>query len=80
MTDKSKKLPVRAVLEVMGEYEMLEKCVLGLKQCLETKPCPMHAQYKIIKQQLINLFETKTIVSLANEIVTGEVYISNKRK
>jgi hypothetical protein len=61
----------------MGEHNVLTKCVLGLKQCSEIKPCPMHAQYKSIKHQLIRLFETKTIQTLANEITNGASFIGN---
>lgn len=71
LTEKAKKLPVRSILHAMGEDEILEKCVLGLKQCSEKKPCPMHSQYKHIKQKLIILFETKTIQNLAEEIAKG---------
>ncbi len=77
LTDESKKLPVRSILMAMGEDEVLEKCVLGLKQCSEIQPCPMHAQYKTIKQQLIKLFASKTIRQLADEIKEGEIYINN---
>ncbi|MGE5107348.1 MAG: RrF2 family transcriptional regulator [Sphingobacteriales bacterium] len=79
ITEKSKKMPVRSVLSAMGEDEVLEKCVLGLKQCSEIKPCPMHSQYKLIKPQLIKLFETKTIQNLADEITTGASFIGNKK-
>ena len=79
LTDKAKKLPVYAVLEAMGDGDVLTKCVLGLKQCSEVKPCPMHKQYKTIKQQLIRLFETKTIQSLASEITNGASFIGNKK-
>ncbi len=79
ISEKSKKLPVYAVLEAMREDEVLNKCVLGLKLCSETKPCPMHAHYKLIKQQLIKLFETKTIQHLADEITTGNSFIGNKK-
>ena len=68
LTEKAKKLPVRSILEAMDEDEKLEKCVLGLKQCSETKPCPLHAQYKLIKQDLKKLFEGKTIQNLADEL------------
>jgi Rrf2 family protein len=78
MTEKAKKLPVRAILEAMGEDEILEKCALGLKKCSETKPCPMHSQYKAIKEQLIKLFENKTILYLAEEMAGGSAYINNK--
>lgn len=79
ITDKAKKLPVRAVLEAMEEDEVLEKCVLGLAECSETKPCPMHSEYKLIKQQLTSLFSKKTIQLLAEEISKGAKFINNSR-
>lgn len=68
ITEKAKKMPARFILRTMGEEEILEKCVLGLKQCSEEKQCPMHSQYKYIKQQLKELFESKTIQELADEL------------
>ena len=46
ISDKARKLPAKCILEAMGEEDLLEKCVMGLKQCDEAQPCPMHAQYK----------------------------------
>jgi len=80
MTEKGRKLPVRAILEAMGEDKVLEKCVLGLAQCSESKPCPMHAKYKKIKEQLIELFETKTIQQLADDIKDGAAFINNRSR
>ncbi len=40
----------------------------------------MHSKYKIIKEQLIALFETKTIQQLADDIKNGDVFINNKDK
>ena len=71
ITAKAKKMPVLSILEAMEEDEVLTKCVLGLDQCSETRPCPMHSKYKVIKQQLIQLFERKTIQTLAEEISRG---------
>ena len=78
MSEKAKKLPVRSILLAMGEDQILEKCVMGLKLCSEIEPCPMHAQYKVIKKQLINLFTSKTTQQLAAEIQEGVVFIKNK--
>ncbi len=79
LTEKAKKLPVRSILQTMGEDEVLEKCVLGLKRCSEAQPCPMHEQYKSIKQQLIKLFVSKTIQQLADDMKDGAIFISNKK-
>lgn len=78
LSARAKKLPARSVLLAMGEAEILEKCVMGLKLCSEVQPCPMHAQYKLIKKQLISLFTQKTIQQLAAEIKEGIVFIKNK--
>ncbi|HQX95350.1 MAG: Rrf2 family transcriptional regulator [Chitinophagaceae bacterium] len=77
ITEKAKKNPVRSVLVAMGESEVLDKCVLGLNKCSETKPCPMHLKYKVIKVQIIKLFESKTIQHLADEMDNGANLTSN---
>jgi len=77
LTEKSKQLPVRTILKAMGEEEVLEKCVLGLKQCSELQPCPMHDQYKSIRKQLKDLFVSKSIQQFASEIKDGVVFINN---
>mgnify|MGYP000846842298 FL=1 len=77
IAEKAKKLPVRSILKAMGEDEILGQCVLGLKKCSDVKPCPMHMQYKVIKEQLINLFENKTIGELAGEMADGNSFINN---
>jgi Rrf2 family protein len=79
ITEKAKKLPSRCILEAMSEDEILEKCVLGLIQCSEKNACPMHAEYKLIKQQIIQLFENKTIQLLVDEIDNG-ARVSSKSK
>jgi Rrf2 family protein len=79
ISEKAKKKPARSILLAMGEDDVLERCVLGLKKCSEIQPCPMHNEYKSIKQQLIKLFVTKTIYQLAADIKDGVVFIKNKK-
>lgn len=68
IAERAKKLPVRVILEVMEKDYVLDKCVLGLKKCSEASACPMHSEYKHIKVKLKELFESKTIQDLANEL------------
>lgn len=78
LTEQAKKLPARAILEAVFEEGVLNKCVLGLKQCSEQKPCPMHSEYKSIRKKLNNLFEKKTIQYLANETSKENIFINNR--
>jgi Rrf2 family protein len=80
MTGTAKKLSIRSVLETIKEDDVFTKCVLGLKDCSEVQPCPMHFQYKPVKRQLIQLFETKTIQDLADGLISGEAFIAVTRK
>jgi Rrf2 family protein len=77
LSPKAGKLPVMAILEVMGEDRDLKKCVLGLHLCSESKPCPLHSAYKPIKAELIELFNSRSIQHLANDIKSGDAFISS---
>lgn len=80
MTDKAKRLPVRVILDLMGEDSKFQTCILGLKQCSEIKPCPMHFEYKPIKEQLISLFADRSIESLAEDINNEQAFINSRNK
>ncbi|HVS90748.1 MAG TPA: Rrf2 family transcriptional regulator [Mucilaginibacter sp.] len=73
LSEKSRQMPIRSVLTAMKEDEVLVKCIVGLAECSETKPCAMHAQYKLIKSQLIQLFENMSIETLANKPGTNVI-------
>jgi Rrf2 family protein len=80
ITEKQLQLPIRAVLHAMDEDKRLMKCVIGLHECSETRPCPLHSKYKSIKAQLISMFEDKTIIQLAQEMERGSTVITNRKR
>ena len=80
LTEKARQSPVMLVLKSVQEDEQLAKCILGLKKCSDKMPCPMHATYKLIKQQLIDLFETTTIGELAGDTEKQALFINNRKK
>jgi Rrf2 family protein len=72
--------PVWNVLVAMQESERLTNCVMGLNQCSDHRPCPMHRQYKLIKQQLVDLFKQRKIIDIASEMTKDEIFIRNERR
>jgi Rrf2 family iron-sulfur cluster assembly transcriptional regulator len=76
ITDKAKRLPVRVIIEAMGEDGILKNCILGLAECSEVNPCPLHSKYKIIKRQLATLFDGSTIQRLADDTNNGASIIN----
>ncbi len=50
-------------------------CGLGLNNCNEKKPCPVHDQFKKIRNELKNMLETTTIQSLAEGVDKGLTFL-----
>lgn len=78
MTDMERKLPARSILVAVDDDEVFSKCILGLHECAEYNPCPMHGRYKAIREQLTRLFEEKTIGELADALRKGKFAIGNQ--
>ena len=50
-------------------------CGLGLKKCNENKPCPVHNQFKLIREELKKLLETTTVKTLAKDFEKGLTFL-----
>lgn len=50
-------------------------CVLGLKKCSETHPCPVHHKYKIIKKEILDLLNHTSLKEMANESEEGLTWL-----
>jgi Rrf2 family protein len=75
LTDKAKKKSLLYVLTLLEEEDVIKGCILGLKECSETNPCPLHSKYKHIKPQLISMLDNKTIQEMADEMRSSKVVI-----
>lgn len=78
LSKEAKSQPVSKVLELMGEDVKLTKCVLGLSQCSDNHPCPLHNKYKYIKKELIELFQKESIQDLAQDVQNGNSNIKGE--
>ena len=63
--EKNKNLFLIDIVKAIDGNELFTACVLGLKKCSETKPCPMHEQAKPIRDQLLLQFSKQRISGLA---------------
>ncbi len=75
MTTESKSCNLMKTLAILNEDSVVTKCVLGLQECSELNPCPMHERYKHIKPLLIEMFEEKTIDDLVKDIPDSKLIL-----
>ena len=50
-------------------------CGLGLKNCSEKKPCPLHEEFKLIRKKIQLMMESKTIGEFNMELANGLMYL-----
>ena len=63
------------IVEVIDGDDIYNGCGLGLIKCNELKPCPVHNQFKHIRDELKKMVETTSIKSLADDLEQGLTFL-----
>lgn len=63
------------IVQAIDGENLYTRCGLGLKECSELKPCPIHDQYKVVKEKLIHLLRHTSIYDLTNDLSTGLTFL-----
>lgn len=72
---KLDKVNLSAIVFAIDGDTVYRGCGLGLKQCNEKKPCPVHFQFKSIRENLKEMLETTTVKSLALDLGKGLTFL-----
>lgn len=75
LNNTQKNKPIKEIAEAIDGTQLFVGCGLGLKECSETKPCPIHNQFKEIKSLLNIMMEQTTIEALAVKLKNGETVL-----
>ena len=63
------------IVETIDNKLVYTGCGLGLGECNEENPCPLHFKFKDIRKQLKLLLDETTIVELANKFEVKHVIL-----
>lgn len=74
LTSENKQLPLFSIIEVIDGNKRMESCILGLEQCNEQAPCPLHHYVSTPKTVLMNTFKKMTIQNLCEDIEQNKSY------
>ncbi len=62
-------ITIQAMLDATDGEHDAGRCVLGLAQCDESAPCPLHNQWKEIRGQITELLVQTTVADLAGAAI-----------
>lgn len=60
------------IVKAIDGLDIFDQCGIGFRKCNPEKPCPIHPEYKRIRDRVYNLFDEKTLVTLNEEIKNGD--------
>ncbi|WP_336517360.1 Rrf2 family transcriptional regulator [Pollutibacter soli] len=59
--------PIADIVKALDGDKIFKNCALGLKQCSESHPCPLHEEFKKLRNGISLLLE-KTTLSKCSEV------------
>lgn len=71
LTSNMLDLPLIEVVKAVDGDNLFVGCGLGLKQCSELNPCPLHYQFKEIRDKLTIMLNSTTIGKFNKELMEG---------
>lgn len=72
---RQKNQPVFNIIEAIDGKEIFKQCGLGLSKCSATHPCPIHDDYKAVRDLFEKLCREKKISDLCNPVNEGLAYL-----
>jgi Rrf2 family protein len=75
ISERQQKQPIINIVEAVDGKQIFKNCGLGLSQCSAKHPCPIHNDYKEIRDQMEKLFREKNVLNLCEPFRHGLAYL-----
>ncbi|MFZ2284008.1 MAG: Rrf2 family transcriptional regulator [Lutibacter sp.] len=69
------KVKLSTIVFILDGDNIYNGCGLGLEKCNEQMPCPVHNQFKTVREDLKIMLETTTIISLTMGLKDGLTFL-----
>lgn len=75
ITAKQKNGSIINIIDAIDGKDVFDQCGLGLSKCSATHPCPMHNDYKAVRDQFKTICRQKKISDLCETLNDGLAYL-----
>jgi Rrf2 family protein len=67
--------PLLRIIDAIDGKEIFSECGLGLSKCSATHPCPIHNDYRKIRDQFKELCQQKKVNDVCERVSDGLAYL-----
>ena len=76
MTPRQCNQPLIRIIEAIDGDEAFTACGLGLKKCSSHHPCPIHYDYKIVRETFERICREKKLIDLCGPVHIGLTHLT----
>lgn len=76
-TENTAATPVLKIVHLVEGEGFFKQCMLGLKECSDTFPCPIHHQVKSHKMALKKVFEDTVLSELKEDYLNQKSFLND---
>lgn len=73
--EKREEVKLIQIVSAIDGDSIFRGCGLGLKECSETQPCPVHDKFKMIREELKTMLENTSILELSEGLNHGLTFL-----
>jgi len=75
ITAKQKSQPIINIVEAIDGRELFNECGLGFNKCSSSHPCPLHDDYKPVRDRFEKMCREKKLNDLCEPVNIGMAYL-----
>lgn len=68
---EAKDIYLYEIVEAIDGLDVFSQCGLGFKRCSNHRPCPIHDDYKKLRENTENLFHSRNLQMLIDDVRLG---------
>jgi Rrf2 family protein len=71
----SRKHTMADVVRAIDGDKLFIGCGMGLNNCSEKKPCPLHDEFKVIRKEIHEMLKSKSVGDFNMELTYGKLFL-----
>ena len=74
-----RKISLMDVVDALDGSDAFERCAVGLPECNDETPCPLHDSYKPLRQSVVRYLTRTTLADLAAELEHKQKAVARRK-
>ncbi len=75
ITQQQRQMRVMHIVEAIDGRAVFTECGLGFNKCSDAKPCPLHNDFKKVRDQFTHMCNNRKIHELDVSVIEGYAYL-----